>query len=387
LNNKVHLPISYGRQEITEADERAVIGALRSDFLTQGPTVLEFEKAFASYIGAKYAVAVTNGTAALHLSCMALGVQAGKTVLTTPITFAASANSVLYCGGHVEFVDIDPRTYCIDVEQLEKTIAQNPSKYCGIIPVDYAGHPSDLPKIRDIAQRHGLWVLEDSCHAPGAQYSHLGKVFGCGSGEHSDLAIFSFHPVKHIATGEGGMVTTNDPVLYEKLKTLRTHGIVRDEDRLVHASHGGWYHEMQILGYNYRISDINCALGLSQLTRADAGIKRRRVIADYYNKHLSSSLVTPYVAPGTSHAYHLYVVQTPRRKELYDFLREHKIFCQVHYLPVYRHPYWEKLGNWRPCPEAEKFYDHCLSLPVYPSMTDAQLEYVVEKVNEFCRGK
>jgi dTDP-4-amino-4,6-dideoxygalactose transaminase len=230
LNKKVQLPINYGRQEITEADEHAVIDALRSDFLTQGPTVLEFEKAFAGYIGAKHAIAVTNGTAALHLSCLALGVEPGKIVLTTPITFAASANSVLYCGGHVEFIDIDPRTYCIDVEQLEKKIALNPSKYCGIIPVDYAGHPSDLPRIQDIANKYGLWVLEDSCHAPGALYSHLGKVFSCGSGEHSNLAIFSFHPVKHIATGEGGMVTKNDSVLYEKIKTLRTHGIVRDED-------------------------------------------------------------------------------------------------------------------------------------------------------------
>lgn len=379
------LPIPYGRQEITAEDEQAVLNVLRSDYLTQGPAVSDFEKSFSDYIGAKHSIAVSNGTAALHLACLVLGIPKGKKVITTPITFAASANAVLYCGGEVEFVDIDKETYCLDLRLVEEKLKADPEAYCGIISVDFAGHPSALSELRKIADKFGVWIIEDACHAPGATYTNDGKIFKCGSGIHADVAIFSFHPVKHIATGEGGMLTTQSDDLANKLKILRTHGIVKDHS-LLKENHGGWYNEMQFLGYNYRIADISCALGISQLRRASSNLNKRQYIADYYNKNLTSKLIKPFVAPENLHAYHLYVIKTERRKELYDYLKEHQILSQVHYLPVYKHPYWKKLKNWEPCVEAEKFYLECLSLPIYPSLTGDQLKYIADTINHFFEG-
>ncbi|MBT5419790.1 MAG: aminotransferase class I/II-fold pyridoxal phosphate-dependent enzyme, partial [Candidatus Cloacimonetes bacterium] len=270
------MKIPYGKQYITQSDIDAVVDTLKSDFLTQGPKVKEFENNFAEYVDAKYAVAVTNGTAALHLSTIALDVKKGDKVITTPITFAASANSVLYCGGEVDFVDISPDTYTIDLDKLEQKL-ENSSKftYTGIIPVDFAGYPVDMERLREIADKHKLWILEDACHAPGGYFlDSKGQNQYCGNGVYSDLQIFSFHPVKHIATGEGGMITTNNKDLYEKLLMLRTHGITKEISKL-EENHGGWYYEMQELGYNYRMSDINCALGVSQLCRAKKGIELR----------------------------------------------------------------------------------------------------------------
>jgi dTDP-4-amino-4,6-dideoxygalactose transaminase len=251
-------PISYGKQEITEEDIKIVNDVLRSDFLTQGPAVAEFEKKFAEYVGAKYAVAVSNGTAALHLCALAIGVVPGQKVIATPITFAASSNCILYCGGEVEFVDIDPESFCMDYNKVKALLEKSPKgTYSGMVPVDFAGYPVDLEKFHDLAKEHGLWIIEDACHAPGGAFlDSKNKWQKCGNSEFADLAIFSFHPVKHIASGEGGMITTNNPELYNKLIMLRTHGITKDPLLMEEVSPGGWYYEMQVLGYNYRMPDM-----------------------------------------------------------------------------------------------------------------------------------
>ena len=379
--------MNYGKQNITEEDIQEVIQVLKSDYLTQGPKVKEFEEKFAEYIGAKYAVAVTNGTDALHLCNMALGVKTGDTIITTPITFVASANSVLYCGGKIDFVDINEKTYTIDLDKLEEKLASNPiGTYKGIIPVDLAGYPVDVERLRKIANKYKLWIIEDACHAPGGYFidSNNSKQT-CGNGAYSDLHIFSFHPVKHIATGEGGMVTTNNKDLYKKLKLLSSHGITKDEN-ILEENHGGWYYEMQELGYNYRLSDINCALGVSQLKRAKQSLEIRNKIADKYNKAFANikEIKRPFVADNIYHAYHLYIIQIEKRKELYNYLRKHNIFTQVHYIPVHLQPYYTKLGWVKgDFPIAESYYENALSLPMYPTLTVKEQDFVIEKIIEF----
>ena len=281
--------IPYGRQNITEDDIQSVIKTLKSDYLTQGPKIAEFESAFANYVDSKFAVAVSNGTGALHLCALALGVKEGDKVITTPITFAASANCVRYCGGEIVFSDIDPETYLLDIDKVRLLLESAPKgTYKGIIPVDFAGRANDLEAFRKLADEYNLWVIEDACHAPGGSYKKSNnKEEFCGNGHYADLAIFSFHPVKHIASGEGGMITTNNEALYKKLLQLRTHGIVKDNDSYTNSielaggkdTYPAWYMEMQNLGFNYRLTDFQAALGLSQLSRADFGIKRRREIA------------------------------------------------------------------------------------------------------------
>ena len=333
--------IPYGRHFITDDDINAVIKVLKSDFLTQGPAVKEFEDKFAKYVGAKYAVALTNGTAALHLGAIALGVKSGQKVLVTSLSFAASANCVRYCGADVEFVDIDPVTYNIDLKLLEQKLKDSPKgAYAGVIPVDFAGLPVDLEKVRSLANQYGLWIMEDACHAPGAEFqTSTGQWHKSGDGTFADLTVFSFHPVKHIALGEGGLITTNNEKLYKHLMTLRTHGITRDPAELIHND-GGWYYEMQELGFNYRISDILCGLGTSQLSRADQMLKRRQEIAAFYDKELKSlPLTLPKVNEKQRHAYHLYVIQVDNRKQVYDDLKKEGIYAQVHYLPIHKQPY------------------------------------------------
>ncbi|WP_162426539.1 UDP-4-amino-4,6-dideoxy-N-acetyl-beta-L-altrosamine transaminase [Pontibacter pudoricolor] len=386
--------IPYGRQHITQDDIDAVIETLQSDFLTQGPKVAEFEQAFASYVGASYAVAVSNGTAALHLCAMALGVNEASRVITTPITFVASANCVRYCGGTIEFADIDPATALLDIKKVRALLESKPKGYyTGIIPVDFAGNTVNLEEFRKLADEYGLWIIEDACHAPGGYFiDSKGEKQLCGNGNYADLAIFSFHPVKHIATGEGGMITTNDEALYQKLLLYRTHGITRDP-QLLEENHGGWYMEMQELGYNYRIPDMLCALGVSQLKRADAGLARRRGIAKIYDaafadvdgiEVLQTSLEALNTDGETGHAYHLYVIKVADRKGLYDFLRTHNIFAQVHYIPAHTMPYYRSQGFKKgDYPEAELYYSQCLSLPMYPSLTAEEQEFVIEKVKEF----
>lgn len=385
--------IPYGKQLITEEDIKAVTEVLKSDFLTQGPKVAEFEIDFAKYIGSKYAVAVANGTAALHLCTMALNVKSGDNVITTPITFAASANCVRYCGGNVHFADIDKDSFLIDLNKVEELINSKPEGFFkGIIPVDFAGNAVNLEEFHKLAKKYNLWIIEDACHAPGGYFlDSKGKKQNCGNGNFADLAIFSFHPVKHIATGEGGMITTNNKELYEKLLLLRTHGITKNPT-LLSENHGGWYYEMQELGYNYRLTDIQAVLGVSQLKRANENLERRKEIAKRYDSALSNSkLQTPsskfqIQIPKfqESHAFHLYVIQVENRLELYNYLREKGIFAQVHYIPVHLQPYYKNL-SWKKgdFPVAENYYEHCLSIPMYHSLSDSEQDYVIETILAF----
>jgi UDP-4-amino-4,6-dideoxy-N-acetyl-beta-L-altrosamine transaminase len=381
--------IPYGRQHITQEDINAVVEALTSDFLTQGPKIAEFETAFANYIGCKYAVAVSNGTAALHLCTMALEVNQNSRVITTPITFAASANCVRYCNGEVYFVDIDPKTYLLDINSVRALLQKHPKGYFqGIIPVDFAGNAVNLEEYRKLADEFGCWIIEDACHAPGGFFTDSnGNKQHCGNSQFADLAIFSFHPVKHIACGEGGMVTTNDEKLYNKLLKLRTHGIIKDPS-LMHKNDGGWYYEMQELGYNYRITDFQAALGTSQLKRADEGLKRRREIAkNYMEAFKNNSNIKGQSGVIEGHAYHLYIIEVENRKALYDYLKSKDIFCQVHYIPVHTLPYYQSLG-WKEGAfvNAENYYKSCLSLPMYPTLTKEQQSFVIEQINSFLNG-
>ena len=380
-------PIPYGHQHITEEDIQAVVEILQSDYLTQGPKITEFEQVFARYVGAQYAVSVNNATAGLHLAASALGVKSGDKVVVTPMTFAASANCIRYCGGEVVFCDIDPQTYLMDLHKLRHLLGSYPKgTFQGIVPVDFAGYPHQMEEFRQLADEYGLWILEDACHAPGGYFmDSKGEKQCCGNGKFADLSVFSFHPVKHIATGEGGMVTTDNKTLYERLWLLRTHGITKNP-ALLHENHGGWYYEMQELGYNYRLTDFQAALGISQLKRADEGLRRRQEIAARYNEAFRyiKEIHTPYVAADVFHAYHLYVIQVPDRLGLYNYLHENGIYAQVHYVPVHLMPYYRERGN-KPgdLPVVEEYYHHCLSLPMFPTLTDEEQEYVISKVKEF----
>ena len=381
--------IPYGKQHITDEDIAAVIETLKSPFLTSGPKVAEFEAAFAKYIGCKYAVAVANGTAALHISCMALGVNSASKVITTPITFSASANCVRYCGGEVVFADINPETVLLDIEKVRNILEQHPKgTFEGIIPVDFAGYPVDLEAFRKLADEYGLWILEDACHAPGGSFNdNSGKNHRCGDSSLADLAIFSFHPVKHIATGEGGMVTTNDEELYKKLKQYRSHGMVYQGDPALIENHGGWYMALQELGYNYRMPDVLCNLSSAQLKRADKGLEKRQAIAKRYDEAFAGTKVKTIIPPANvSHAYHLYVIQIEDRKGLYDYLRTKQIFAQVHYIPVHLMPYYKGLGSKvGDFSNAEKYYEHCLSIPMYPTLTAEEQEFVISEILNFVK--
>lgn len=382
----MELPIPYGHQHITDEDIAAVVETLRGDFLTQGPKIPEFEEKFADYVGARYGVAVNNATSGLHIAAKALGVKPVQRVVVTPMTFAASANCIRYCGGDVTFCDIDPDTYLMDAGKLEALLASRPKgTFAGMVIVDFAGYPHNLERFREIADRYGMWIIEDACHAPGAEWTDSkGRRQRSGNGKWADLSVFSFHPVKHIATGEGGMVTTDSEQLLERLRLYRTHGITRDP-ALLEENHGGWYYEMQELGFNYRLTDMQAALGISQLSRADAGLARRREIARRYDEAFRDlpGLKIPFRAPDIEHAFHLYVIQVSDRKRMYDWLRSQGVLAQVHYAPLHLMPYYRRLGN-RPgdLPVVEEYYRHCLSLPMFPTLTDGQQEYVIEKVKE-----
>jgi UDP-4-amino-4,6-dideoxy-N-acetyl-beta-L-altrosamine transaminase len=377
--------IPYGKHNINQKDIDAVVETLKSDFLTQGPQVEKFEKAFAKYVEADYAIAVSNGTSALHLCSLALGTNKHSRVITSPITFVASANCIEYCGGKIEFCDIDPETLCLDINKVKNKLENAPKgTYTGIIPVNFAGFPIDMEAFRKLADKHGLWLLEDSCHAPGGFfYDSSMKKQSCGNGKFADTAIFSFHPVKHIAAGEGGMITTNREDLYYKIKLLRTHGISKSTN-LSNESPPGWYYEMQELGYNHRISDISCALGNSQLKRAKEGLEKRKAIAKKYLKDLSGlPLKIPSANFSEGHAFHLFVILTDKRDKLYSYLRECNIQTQIHYIPVYKHPYYKsKYGSQR-FKVTEEYYSKCLSLPIYPTMTKDEYLFVVEKITNF----
>lgn len=382
----INKPIPYGRQHITDSDIQAVVETLKSDYLTQGPRIAEFEEAFANYVGSKYAVAVSNGTAALHLNAISLGVKPGDKVITTPITFVASANCVRYCGGEVIFADIDPKTYLLDINHVRQILEQDKKQEIkGIIPVNFAGRVVDMEAFRTLADEFGCWIIEDACHSPGGYFMNSeGEKVNSGSGQYADLAIFSFHPVKHIAAGEGGMSTTNNEELYKHLLNLRTHGIQQDYSQRIYDG-SLWYYEMQELGYNYRLTDIQAALGNSQLSRAADCLKRRREIAKrYFNVFENLPFIKGQSAVIEGHAYHLYVVQVDRREELHKYMRELGIYAQIHYIPAHLMPYYRDQG-WSEgdLPNAEAYYAECISLPMYPTLTERDQDFVIETIVKF----
>ena len=372
--------IPYGRQSINEQDIEAVVNVLKSDYLTTGPKIAEFERKVADYTGAKYAVAIANGTAALHAACYAAGIGEGDEVITTPITFAASSNCVLYCGGTPVFADINPETYNISSVDIERKIT---SKTKAIIAVHFTGQPCEMDQIHEIADKHNLIVIEDGAHALGAVYK------GKRVGTLSDMTTFSFHPVKHITTGEGGMILTDNPKLYERLKIFRTHGITREENLLT-KNDGPWYYEQRDLGFNYRITDIQCALGTSQMDRLPGFLEKRKKIAEQYNEAFAGNnqIQLPYQKEGCDNAWHLYVIRVKNgnRKEVFEKLRAAGIGVNVHYIPVYQHPYYRSHGYAQVvCPNAEEYYKECISLPMYPDLKEEEQEYVIKKVLEYVR--
>ena len=373
--------IPYARQYIDDDDINAVVEALKSDYLTTGPKVAEFENVVKKYVGAKYAVAVSNGTAALHVACLAAGIGEGDEVITTPITFVASANCVLYCGAKPVFADINPDTYNIDPQDIRRKIT---SKTKAIIAVHFTGQPCELDEIHQIAKEYNLLVIEDAAHALGADYK--GKMIG----NISDLTTFSFHPVKHITTGEGGMITTNSKSLYDRLMLYRGHGITRDQS-LMSSYDGPWYYQQLVLGFNYRITDIQCALGISQMKKLGQFVARRREIAKRYNMEFADikNIIEPKQLDSCNSSWHLYVIQVKNmdRKKVVESLIEQNIGVNVHYIPVYKQPYYQNNGYKNiVCPYAEEVYSNLISLPIYSSLSDEEQGYVIKKVKELCIG-
>lgn len=375
--------IPYGRQWIDEDDISAVAKVLQSDWLTQGPDIEEFEREIAEYVGAKYAVAFSSGTSALHGAMFAAGIGPGDEIITSPITFVATSNSAIYLGARPRFVDIDLKTYCIDTAKIEEAITPNTKV---IAPVDLAGYPVNIETIMEIARRHNVVVVEDSAHALGAKRN--GKMVGT----EADMSLFSFHPVKHITTGEGGAITTDNEEFYKKMKIFVTHGITKDP-ALLQRNDGPWYYEMQELGFNYRLTDFQCALGLSQLKKIESFLDRRNEIASMYDeafKDVKGLVIPPKPEQYSSrHAYHLYPILLTRtdRKEAYIKLREKGIFAQVHYIPVHLQPYYRnnygfKKGDY---PNAEYYYEHELSIPMYPKMKNEEVNYVIQSIKSLTK--
>ncbi|HIJ11325.1 TPA: UDP-4-amino-4,6-dideoxy-N-acetyl-beta-L-altrosamine transaminase [Candidatus Woesearchaeota archaeon] len=377
--------IPYGKQFIDHDDLTNIQEALQEVFLTTGPRLRLFEEQFASKVGAKYAVAVSSGTAALHLSCLAAGLGKGDELITSPLTFAASANCALYCNAKPVFVDVT-KDGLIDVDAIKTAI--NPNTKI-IVPVHYMGLPCDMKKIQHLASFHNLTIIEDACHALGATYNDT----TIGDCTYSDMTVFSFHPVKHITTGEGGIITTNSKKWYDVLCMLRHHGMTKDADLYEFEAHGPWYHEMQKMGFNYRLSDIHAALGTTQLQKLDQFLSRRHEIAKRYHDAFENRDEIKCIAKERvkENAFHLFVILLENnkiRKELYLFLREHKIYCQVHYIPVYWHPYYQRVGFAKGlCPTVENFYERCLSLPMYYSLSSEDQDFVIAKIIEFFDAK
>jgi UDP-4-amino-4,6-dideoxy-N-acetyl-beta-L-altrosamine transaminase len=377
----VSLP--YSRQWVSEEDIVEVLEVLRSDWLTQGPMISAFEQVLADYCGASYAVVVSSGTAALHLACLAAGVGPGDVGITSPITFVASANCVAYCGGTPAFADVDPTTITLDPVALEAACERQRPKV--IIPVDFAGQPADLPAIYHLAQRYGAFVIEDAAHSLGASYRHDEREFRAGSCAHADMAILSFHPVKHITTGEGGAVLTNNSVLYQRLLDLRSHGITKDATRLTRRD-GPWYYEQHSLGFNYRITDFQCALGLSQMRKLSAFVERRRELVQIYRELMADLYEEARLlieVPGRRSSYHLLVARlrggAARRRQVFDCLHAQGIHVQVHYIPVHLQPWYRQRANYSEgdLSEAEAYYSGCISLPLFPRMSDEDVMRVV----------
>lgn len=375
--------IPYSSQWIEKEDIEAVVSVLRSDRITQGPRIEEFEQAVAEYAGARFAVAFSSGTAALHAACAAAGVGPGDEIITSPLTFVASANCAVYLGATPVFADIDPESLTLDWREAARKVT-NRTK--ALLPIDFAGRPCDLDEIKALAAKKGLVVIEDAAHALGAAYK------GRRIGGLADMTILSFHPVKHITTGEGGMVLVNDESLHEKLKRFRNHGIVRESSELTRQDQGDWYYEVQELGYNYRITDLQCALGLAQLKRIERFVQRRRDIAGHYARAFASvpGLILPQETPDRRSSYHLYVLQLPvehlrgGRRGIFDALVKRKLGVNVHYIPVHLHPYYQRRWGYRhgDFPIVEHYYERAITIPLYPKMTDEDVQYVIASVGD-----
>ncbi len=379
---------SYGKQNISGEDIESVVRVLQSDWLTQGPTVGEFEKALADKFGAQFAAACSNGTAGLHLIALGLGWSKGDVIITTPITFLASANCAIYVGADVDFADIDPIYYTIDPNNLEdkiKSYRKENINVKAVIAVDYAGQPSDWEALKSLKDKYGFQLVNDFCHAPGAEY----KNDYCYAVNYADAVNMSFHPVKHFTTGEGGAVLSNDGNFIKRIKTLRTHGATKDPD-ILEKNDGPWYYEMHEVGFNYRITDFQCALGISQLKKLDSFIIERRKIAKYYDNFFKNDerFIIPHVNKNSSHAYHLYPLQTKfdelgiSKKDFFEKMKEKNIFLQVHYIPVHLQPYYRKRFGFKEgdFPEAESFYKREISLPIYPGLKVEDLNYITESI-------
>lgn len=381
--------IPYGRQNISDTDINAVVEILRSDFLTQGPAVPAFEESVVNYCGGKYAVAVNSATSALHIACLALGVGKGDVVWTSPITFVASANCALYCGATIDFVDIDSRTYNMSVERLREKLAQAEQKGClpkVVIPVHLCGQPCEMAEIHSLSQRYGFRIIEDASHAIGGRY----REEPVGNGRYSDVTIFSFHPVKIVTTGEGGMAVTNEEALAKSMQRLRSHGITRDAAEMSGNSDGPWYYEQIDLGFNYRMTDLQAALGTSQMQRLDQFVAKRNQIADRYDRLFWDLPVqTPWQHPDSYSGRHLYVIRirenesSRSHKEVFERMRAGGIGVNLHYIPIYRQPWYQQLGfSAGYCAEAEQYYKEAISLPMYPDLTEEQQEKVVSVLAE-----
>lgn len=385
--------IPYGRQDITQADIDAMVEVLRSDFLTQGPAVPRFEQAVATYCGAHHAIAVNSATSALHIACLALGLGPGDWLWTSPITFVASANCGIYCGARVDFVDIDPRTYNLCPQTLARKLelAETAGRLPRIVvAVHLAGQPCDMAALRTLADRYGFHLIEDASHAIGGSY----RGEPVGNCRFSDITVFSFHPVKLITTGEGGMLTTNDTAVADRLNLLRSHGITRDPAQMTQIPDGPWYYQQTALGYNFRMTDIQAALGTSQLRRLDSYLARRQVLAQRYDSLLADlPLTLPWQHPDSQSALHLYIVRLQREhiscshRAIFEDLRACGIGVNLHYIPVHTQPYYRQLGDATgPFPEAERYYAEAISLPMFPGLTDAQQDEVVAALRKALRS-
>lgn len=378
--------IYYGHQHITEKDIQAVERVLHSDWLTQGPAIEAFEKKVANYCGAKYAVAVTNATSALHIACKAAGLGEGDVLWTSPITFTASANCGRYCGADVDFVDIDDKTYNMSVAELRHKLEIAVKKPKIVIPVHLAGQSCDMEAIKALADEYGFKIIEDASHATGADYKNT-KVGSCC---YSDMTVFSFHPVKIVTTGEGGIVLTNNKELYEKLKLYRSHGITRDSDLMTQEADGPWYYQQIELGFNYRMTDMQAALGCSQMDSLDEFVARRRYLVKRYNEKLKDlPLRTPYQDEATNPSWHIYIIRVDftkvklSKKEIFARMRDRGIVLNLHYIPVHTQPYYQKLGFQKgDFPVSEKYYEEAITLPLYYDLTDEQQDGVIEALKE-----